>query len=110
MTMSPSRGSSAELSMRLAIVMISLLLSSSVYAESFLIQNSKATGSILVPSEASPEVKLASEELANHLEKMTGAKLPIEVDSGAELRAGSVRLVISPDAAKASVRDGSSQG
>jgi hypothetical protein len=96
--------------MRPAILILALLLTSMAQAQSFLIRDGKATGSVLIPASVPVEVQLAADELVLHLEKMTGAKLPITEDTGGPLPAGSVRLTISPLASKMAVRDGTNQG
>jgi hypothetical protein len=85
------------------------LFSSQSSASSYLVEQGVAAGKILTPPNPSPEMKLAADELAEHLRRMTGAQFEVAADPGGPLPKGSIRLAISAEAAKASVRDGSDQ-
>lgn len=50
-----------------------------------LIQNGKALSEIVLSADALPQVKFAAQELQTHLEKMSGAKLPIVEAPSAEV-------------------------
>ncbi len=64
----------------LFILLISLTTGSSLLAMD-IVRNGKATSVIVIPNNAWPVVKYAARELQYHIERATGAKLPIVTES-----------------------------
>ena len=91
------------------MIVVGLAICGQSHAETFIIRDGKAVGKILIPAEASAEIKLAADELAQHLEKVSGARLEIAHDAGGALPAGTMRLSVAADAPKRLARDGGEQ-
>ncbi len=93
----------------LSSIALMIVVTAGALAETFVIQGGKAAGKILTPASPSPEIKFAADELVAHLQKMTGARLEVAADPGGAVPAGSIRLVVAPNASRITQRDGGEQ-
>ena len=64
----------------------------------------KQDRSIVVPKNAFPVVKFAAEELQYHVERATGAKLPVVTENGVPRAGGCVYLGACEATARAGIR------
>ena len=64
-------------------VLLCAMLAGPARADVPLVRNGTATAAIVIPEKPTPVVRYAAEELAAHVEKATGAKLPILCDCDA---------------------------
>lgn len=91
--------------MKYVVTLLALLAAPAAFALD-LVRTGKAETVIVIPASPLPVVKFAAEELQYHVERATGAKLPIVTESDAVSAGGCVYLGACEATSRAGVRTG----
>lgn len=77
-----------------AVFLLTAVLFSLTSGAVTLVENGRAAGFVVIPENAQPSVKVASEELVYHLERASGAKLPVYTEKAvpASAKGGGIYL------------------